>query len=122
VNVSPTLRAFAILVLIAAVITAFQLGFGLEVIVQFLQVLFLVAIAYVLFMLWRRNREDIAMWSGRSRVVFYGGAALSIAAVGLAFTPWFPNSGLETVVCIAAVAAGVFGMWRVWRDEHTFGY
>ena len=121
-NVSPSLRAFAILVLIAAAITVFQLGFGLVVIIQFLQILFLVAIAYVLFVLWRRHREEIAMWSTRSRVVFYGGAALAIAAVGLAFTPWFPQSGLETVVGIGAVAAGVFGMWRVWRDEHTFGY
>jgi hypothetical protein len=117
-NVNPTLRAFGILVLIAAVITAFQLGFGLIVIVRFLQVLFLVAIAYVLFVLWRRHRGEIAMWSGRSRFVFYGGAALAIAAVGLAFTPWFPNTGLETVVCIAAVAAGIFAMWRAWRDEH----
>jgi hypothetical protein len=122
VNVSPSLRAFGVLVLIAAVITALQLGFALDVIVSFLSVLFLVAIAYVLFVLWRRNREDIGMWSTRSRAVFYGGAALSIAAVGLTFTPWFPNSGLETVVCIAAVAAGVFGMWRAWRDEHTYGY
>jgi hypothetical protein len=121
-NVNPTLRAFGILVLIAAVITAFQLGFGLIVIVRFLQVLFLVAIAYVLFVLWRRHRGEIAMWSGRSRFVFYGGAALAIAAVGLAFTPWFPNTGLETVVCIAAVAAGIFAMWRAWRDEHTYGY
>jgi uncharacterized membrane protein len=121
-NVSPSLRAFGILVLIAAVITALQLGFGLIVIVRFLQVLFLVAIAYVLFVLWRRNREEIAMWSGRSRVVFYGGAALAITAVGLAFTPWFPTTGLETVVCIAAVAAGIFAMWRAWRDEHTYGY
>jgi hypothetical protein len=121
-NVSPSLRGFAILILIAAVITALQLGFGLVVIVRFLQVLFLVAIAYVLVVLWRRNREDIAQWSLRTRVVFYGGAALAIVAVGLAFTPWFPNSGLETVACIAAVAAGVFGMWRAWRDEHTYGY
>lgn len=121
-SVSPSVRAFGILILIAAVITALQLGFGLVVIVRFLQVLFLLAIAYVLFMLWRRNREDIAQWSMRARAVFYGGAALAIAAVGLAFTPWFPNSGLETVICIAAVAAGVFGMWRAWRDEHTYGY
>jgi hypothetical protein len=121
-NVNPTLRAFAILVLIAAVITALQLGFALSVILTFLGALFLVAIAYVLFTLWRRNREEIAQWSGRSRAVFYAGAALAITAVGLTFTPWFPNSGLETVACIAAVAAGVFGMWRAWRDEHTYGY
>ena len=38
-NVSPSLRAFGILVLIAAAITVFQLGFGLVVILQFLQIL-----------------------------------------------------------------------------------
>ncbi|MGH3036020.1 MAG: hypothetical protein ACRDMU_02470, partial [Gaiellaceae bacterium] len=122
VNVSPSLRAFGILVLIAAVITALQLGTGLVVILIFLQVLFLLAIAYVLFVLWRRRREEISMWSLRSRLVFYGGAALAIADVGLAFSPWFPNTGLETVVFLAALAGGVFAMWRVWRDEHSYGY
>jgi hypothetical protein len=122
VNVSPSLRAFGILVLIAAVITALQLGTGLVVILIFLQILFLLAIAYVLFMLWRRRREEIAMWSRRSRLVFYGGAALAMAAVGLALSPWFPNSGLETIVFLAALVGGVFAMWRVWRDEHTYGY
>jgi hypothetical protein len=122
VNVSPSLRAFGILVLIAAVITALQLGTGLVVILIFLQILFLLAIAYVLFMLWRRRREEIAMWSLRSRFVFYGGAALAMAAVGLALSPWFPNTGLETIVFLAALVGGVFAMWRVWRDEHTYGY
>jgi uncharacterized RDD family membrane protein YckC len=122
VNVSPSLRAFGILVLIAAVITALQLGTGLVVILIFLQILFLLALAYVLFMLWRRRREEIAMWSLRSRLVFYGGAALAMAAVGLALSPWFPNTGLETIVFLAALVGGVFAMWRVWRDEHTYGY
>jgi hypothetical protein len=121
-NVSPSLRAFGILVLIAAVITALQLGTGLVVILIFLQILFLLAIAYVLFMLWRRRREEIAMWSLRSRLVFYGGAALAMAAVGLALSPWFPNTGLETIVFLAALVGGLFAMWRVWRDEHTYGY
>ena len=121
-SVSPSLRAFGILVLIAAVVTALQIGAGLEVILVFLQVLFLLAIVYVLFTLWRRRREEIAMWSRRSRVVFYGGAALAVAAIGLAFSPWFPTSGLDTVVFLVAVAAGIFAMWRVWRDEHTYGY
>jgi hypothetical protein len=122
VNISPSLRAFGILVLIAAVITALQLGTGLVVILIFLQILFLLAIAYVLFMLWRRRREEIAMWSLRSRFVFYGGAALAMAAVGLALSPWFPNTGLETIVFLAALVGGVFAMWRVWRDEHSYGY
>jgi hypothetical protein len=121
-SVSPSLRAFAILILIAAVITALQIGVGLRIVLYFLQVLFLLAIVYVLFMLWMRRREEIAMWSRRSRVVFYGGAALAIVTIGFAFTPWFPNTGLETIVFLAAIAAGGFAMWRVWRDEHTYGY
>ena len=121
-SVSLSLRAFGVLVLIAAVVTALQIGAGLEIILVFLQILFLLAIAYVLFMLWRRRREEIAQWSLRSRLVFYGGAALAVAAVGLAFSPWFPNSGLETIVFLAALVGGVFAMWRVWRDEHTYGY
>jgi hypothetical protein len=122
VNVSPSLRAFGILVLIAAVVTALQLDASLRVVLYFLNVLFLLAIVYVLFILWSRRREEIAMWSRRSRVVFYGGALLAIVTIGLAFTPWFPNTGLETIVFLAAIAAGGFGMWRVWRDEHTYGY
>lgn len=121
-SVSPSLRAFAILVLIAAIITALQIGVGLRIVLYFLQVLFLLAIVYVLFMLWMRRREEISMWSLRSRVVFYGGAALAIVTIGLAFTPWFPNTGLETIVFLAGIAAGGFAMWRVWRDENTYGY
>jgi hypothetical protein len=122
VNVSPSLRAFGILVLIAAIVTALQIGAGLEVILAFLRVLFILAIAYVLFVLWRRRRDEIAMWSRRSQVVFYGGAALALADLGLAFSPWFPEGGLESIVFLFVLVAGIYAMWRVWRDEHTYGY
>jgi hypothetical protein len=122
VNVNPSLRGFAILVVAAAIITAFQLEVGLEVVIVFLQILFLLALAYVLFLLWRNRRQQIAMWSRRSQVVFYGGAALALADIGVAFTSWFPKGGLESLVFLLALAAGGFAMWRVWRDEHTYGY
>lgn len=121
-NVNPTLRGFVILIVIAAAITAFQLRVGLEIILLFLQALFLLAILYVLFLLWRNRRGEIAQWSRRSQVVFYGGAALALGDIGLAFTSWFPEGGLESLVFLLALAAGVFAMWRVWRDEHTYGY
>jgi hypothetical protein len=121
-DVNPTLRGFAILVVLAAAITAFQLRVGLEIILLFLQILFLLAIAYVLFMLWRTRREEISTWSARSRVVFYGGAVLAVVNVGLAFTSWYPEGGLESLVFLLVLAAAVFAMWRAWRDEHTYGY
>ena len=33
-----------------------------------------------------------------------------------------PATGLEALIFFAVLAACVFAMWRVWRDEHTYGY
>jgi uncharacterized membrane protein YoaK (UPF0700 family) len=122
VNVNPTLRGFGIIVLVAAVITALQLQVGLEVILLFLNILFLLAIAYVLFLLWRSRREEISMWSTRSRVVFYAAAALAIANIVLWFATDWPETGLQTLVFFFVLFAAGFAMWRVWREEHTYGY
>jgi hypothetical protein len=122
VNVNPTLRGFGIIVLIAAVITAFQLQVGLEVVLVFVNVLFLLAIAYVLFLLWRSRREEISTWSMRSRVVFYGAAALAIVNIALSFTDFWPVGGFETLIFFFVLFAAGFSMWRVWREEHTYGY
>ena len=121
-NVNPTLRGFGIIVLIAAVITAFQLQVGLEVALLFLNILFLLALAYVLFLLWRSRREEISMWSMRSRLVFYGAAALAIADIVLSFTTAWPEGGFQALVFFFVLFAAGFSMWRVWRDEHTYGY
>ena len=112
-NVNPTLRGFGIIVAIAVVITVLQLQVGLEVILLFLNILFL---------LWRGRREDISMWKRRSQVVFYAAAALALVNIGLWFvTPW-PETGLHTLIFFFVLFAAGFAMWRVWREEHTYGY
>jgi ABC-type nickel/cobalt efflux system permease component RcnA len=30
------------------------------------------------------------------------------------------ESGLDAVAFVLVLAAGVFAMWRVWRDQHTY--
>jgi hypothetical protein len=122
VNVNPTLRGFGIIVLIAAVITAFQLQVGLEVVLAFLNILFLLALAYVLFLLWRSRREEISMWSTRSRAVFYGAAALAVVNIVLWFATAWPEGGVQTLIFFFVLFAAGFSMWRVWREEHTYGY
>jgi uncharacterized membrane protein YqjE len=122
VNVNPTLRGFGIIVLIAAVITAFQLQVGLEVVLAFLNILFLLAIVYVLFLLWRSRREEISMWSTRSRAVFYGAAALAVVNIVLWFATAWPEGGFQTLAFFFVLFAAGFSMWRVWREEHTYGY
>jgi hypothetical protein len=122
VNVNPTLRGFAIIVVLAAIITAFQLQVGLEVVLLFVNILFLLAIAYVLFLLWRTRREEISMWSMRARLVFYGAAALGIANIVLWLVTDWPETSLQTLIFFFVLFAAGFAMWRVWREEHTYGY
>jgi hypothetical protein len=122
VNVNPTLRGFGIIVAIAAVITVLQLQVGLEVILLFLNILFLLAIAYVLFLVWRSRREEIAMWRRSSQVTFYAAAALGIANVVLWLLTDWPETSFQTLVFFCVLFASGFAMWRVWREEHTYGY
>jgi hypothetical protein len=121
-NVNPTLRGFGIIVAIAVVITVLQLQVGLEVILLFLNILFLLALAYIIFLLWRSRREDISMWKRRSQVVFYAATALALVNILLwLVTPW-PETGLHTLIFLFVLFAAGFAMWRVWREEHTYGY
>jgi hypothetical protein len=121
-RIGPTVRGFAIIFAIAGVITALQLDDALAAVFLVVQIAFFVAIALFLFRLWRQNREEIATWGLRSRIVFYGAVALAVANIGAAFAPQYPTGGLEALVFFAVLAACVFACWRVWRDEHTYGY
>ena len=121
-TVNPTLRGFAIIVLVAGVITALGLENALGSLFFVVQIAFIVAIAIFLFTLWRSRREEIAAWSARSQVVFYGAALLALVNLALAFVFAYPATGLEGVVFFVVLAACFFSMWRVWRDEHTYGY
>jgi hypothetical protein len=119
-RLSPTVRNLAILVAIAAVITAADASSGLTYVLAVLNVIFLLAIAWLLYRLWRSNREQISYWSARSRAVFYGAAALAVANIVASFALAYPETGLEAVVFFAVLIACAYAMWRVWRDEHTY--
>lgn len=119
-----TLRGFLVIVAVAAAITASgQAGaLGLGLVLVLLRIAFIVVIGIVLFGLWRRNREEISMWSLRARVVFYGAALLALVDVAAAFLwPGWPRGGGEALVFFFVLAACAFAMWRVWQDQHTYG-
>jgi len=121
-RIHPTVRGFAIIFLIAGAITALQLEDALQALFFVARIAFFLAIAYFLFLMWRERREEIAAWGKRSRVVFYGAVLLALANIGAAFAVDYPSGGLEAVIFFAVLAACVFACWRVWRDEHTYGY
>ena len=121
-RVSPTVRGIAIIVVIAAVITALQLQIALESLLVLARIAFFLAIAFFLFLIWRERRSEISMWPRRSRAVLYGAVGLALVDIGAAvLLPW-PSGALEALVFFFVLAACAFAAWRVWRDEHTYGY
>jgi hypothetical protein len=118
---NPTLRGFLIIALIAVVIVALQLQMTLAALFILARIAFFLAIAYFVFLVWRDRRQEISMWSARSRAVFYGSAVLMIVNVAARFFVPVGN-GWNLIVFLVVFVFGGLAMWRVWRDEHTYGY
>jgi small-conductance mechanosensitive channel len=120
-RINPTLRGFAIIVLIAGAITVLNLQTALNSLLLIARVAFFLAIAFFLYLLWRDRREEISMWEKRSQAVFYGAVALAVANLGASF--WaYPDGGLETLVFVGVFVACGYALWRTWRQEHTYTY
>ena len=84
------------------------------------RIAFFLAVAFFVYLMWRERRSDIEMWSGRSRVVFYGSALLVVADVAASIV-FGLASGLDTLAFILVLGLCGLSMFRVWRDEHTYG-
>lgn len=119
-QMNPTLRGFLILALIAVTIVVLNLGTALASLYVLARVAFLLALAFFFYLLWRERREDIAVWPARAKFVLYGGAAVIVFDI-LVFGFW-GASGLGAVAFLLVIVLCGFAMWRVWRDQHTFGY
>ena len=118
---NPTLRGFLVIGLIVVVVVVLQLQATVVSLFLLAQIAFFLAIAYFVFLVWRDRRQEISTWSTRSRVVFYGAAVLMVVNVAVRF--WTPvGNGWNLIVFLAVFVFGGFAMWRVWRDEHTYGY
>ena len=121
-RINPTLRGLAIVLLIAIVITLLNLQVALNSLLLIAKIAFFLAIAFFLFLLWRERREEISAWGRRSQVVFYGAVALAVANIGVSILTAYPNGGLELLGYVAVLVACGYSVWRIWRQEHTYGY
>jgi hypothetical protein len=121
-RINPTLRAFAILLLIAIGIWALQLQTAVISLLLIARIAFFLAIAFFLFLLWRERRGEISMWPTSSQAVFYGAVVLAVANIGAAILAPYPQGSLEVLVFIFVLVACGYSLWRVWRREHTYGY
>jgi hypothetical protein len=122
---NPTVRAFAIILAIVAVVMVFQLYATLTMISTVLSIAFLLAIVFFVYSLWRERRADIGRWSGRSRFAFYGGIFLLFVNLGFYLVLRFVGvdsdlSGPIMVAWLLVFPICAYALWRVWRDEHTY--
>jgi hypothetical protein len=120
-DLNSTLRGFLVILVIAAIIFALEQEAALSVLYILLSLAFVLAMAFFVYQLWRERRGEIGTWSTRSQVVFYGSALLIVANVAGRLV-YGSSSGLDLLSFLAVFALAGFAMWRVWRDEHTYGY
>ena len=114
----PTLRGFLIIVGIVLAVVLLNLYAAVIAIGMLLRIAFFLAVAFFIFLMWRERRDEIATWSRREIVVFYGSALLIVAALGLYF--WHGWPGYEQLGFIGIVGCAGFAMWRIWRDRHHY--
>ena len=115
---SPTVRGFALIALVAAVIVAFSLEPVLATVGGLLRIAFFLAVAFFLFLVWRDRRSDIETWGDRSKRVFYGAIALAVLDLGMLVG--LNRTGRESVAAVVVLGGCGYAGWRVWRDEHRY--
>jgi small-conductance mechanosensitive channel len=119
-DMNPTLRGFLIIALIAVTIVVLNLYTALASLYVIARIAFLLAIAFFLYLVWRDRRDDIATWPRYARLALYGGALLIVADVA-AFS-LVGASGMAAVAFLLVIGICGFAMFRVWREQRTYGY
>jgi hypothetical protein len=116
---NPTVRGFLIVLLIAGAIYGLSLQTTLISLFLLVRIAFFIAIAVVLYLLWRdRVREDAATWPRRAQLSFYGAIGAIVTALALFF--WQGARGLDALAFVLVLGLCGFAAWRVWRDQHTY--
>jgi hypothetical protein len=118
-DMNPTVRGFLLILAIVGVIVLLSLESTVISLLLLARIAFFLAIAFFIYLLWRERRSDIGTWSTRARVAFYGGALLIVGALGLFF--FNGASGRSALAFFVILGLSAFSMFRVWRDEHTYG-
>lgn len=117
-RMNPTLRGLLIVAVIALVVVVLNLQKTVSVVYALLSIAFVLAITYFIYLTWRERRSEIATWSVRARVTFYGAALLIVADIGVRV--FYGSPGLSLLAFLGVIALCAFAMWRVWRDQHTY--
>lgn len=118
-DMNSTLRGFLIIIGIVLLVIILNQQTTLLSLVLLTRIAFFLAIAFFVYLMWRERRGDISTWPGRAQFAFYGGAAVILVAIG-AFV-LYGASGRRALAFFVILGLCGFSMFRVWRDQHTYG-
>ena len=117
-DLNPTLRGFLLIALVAVLIVVLELESTLVALSLLAQIAFLLAIAFFVYLVWREQRGQIALWPARARAVFYGAAVLIVVDIA---AYWLERpSGPDALSFVLVLALCAFAMVRVWRDQRRY--
>jgi quinol-cytochrome oxidoreductase complex cytochrome b subunit len=117
-RIPPLARGLGIVALVAGVVVVLSLEPVVATVGGLLQIVFFLAIAFFLFLLWRDRRGDLEAWSERNRRLFY--AAIVLAVVDIGMLIGLGASGPDAFVFFVVLAACVWVIVRTWRLEHRY--
>ena len=118
-DMNPTLRGFLIIVGIVLLVIILNQQTALLSLVYLSRIVFFLAVAFFIYLLWRERRGDISTWPARAQVAFYGGGVLILVAIGTFIL--FGVSGRNALALIVILGICAFAMFRTWRDQHSYG-
>jgi len=119
-QMNPTVRGLLVVALIALVVISLNLYVTLAALYAIAGIAFFLAIAFFVYLIWRDRRQEIGAWPTQAKLAFYGGALLIIVALGAYFVGH--PTGLDALAFLLVLGLSGFAMWRVWRDQHSYGY
>ncbi|MDP9490986.1 MAG: hypothetical protein M3P42_02100 [Actinomycetota bacterium] len=118
-DMNSTLRGFLIIIGIVLLVILLNQQTTLLSLVLLTRIAFFLAIAFFVYLMWRERRGDISTWPGRAQFAFYGGAVLILVSIGAFIV--YGASGRSALAFIVTLGLCGFSMFRVWRDQHTYG-
>lgn len=120
INIPPFARGILIIAAVALVIVVLNLETALSTAALLVRAAFVIAIAFVAYLLWRDfGRREIGLWDARRQWVFYGAIALFVADIGW----WFLGSlsGPDALVFFVVAGVCIYAGVRTWRQQHRYG-
>jgi hypothetical protein len=117
---SDTTRNVLIVVGAALLLTLFTgvLGPIAGLLLAVLQILLLVALAYLAYTFWRGNRYRIAMMPQTQQALLYGAAALLVLVI--VSSRFWVASAFSALLFFALLAGCAFVLYRVWQDATRY--